>query len=69
MPRFRKEMDQYLTWRIEELTQQQVGRLMRGLIYQHLGWVVVWGCVLGGLSGLVIQAVRLSLNFNFLFVQ
>lgn len=59
-------MDLYLTWRIEELTQQRIGVLMRDLMQLHLGWVVVWGCVLGTLSGIVTQGVRVSLNFNFL---
>ncbi len=66
MPRFRKEMDQYLTWRVEELAQERTGQLMRELMYQHLGWVVVWGSVLGALSGIVTQGVRISLNFNFI---
>lgn len=68
VPRFRKEMDLYLTWRIEELTQQRIGVLMRDLMQLHLGWVVVWGCVFGALSGIVTQGVRVSLNFNF-FLQ
>lgn len=66
MPRFRKEIDLYLTWRFEGLTQQKIGALMRDLMQLHLGWVVVWGCVLGALSGIITQGVRVSLNFNFL---
>ncbi len=58
-------MDDYLTWRVEELTQNHIGQLMRELMYQHLGWVVVWGCVFGALSGIITQGVRISLNFNF----
>lgn len=65
MPRFRKEMDSYLSWRVEELTEQHIGKLMRRLLYQHLGWVVVWGSVIGLLSGIVTQGIRISFNFNF----
>ena len=68
VPRFRKEMDLYLTWRIEELTQQHIGVLLRDLLQLHLGWVVVWGCVFGALSGILTQGLRVSLNFNF-FLQ
>lgn len=62
---FRKEVDLYLSWRLEELTQQHIGSLMRELLRLHLGWVVVWGCVVGALSGIITQGVRVSLNFNF----
>lgn len=68
VPRFRKEMDLYLTWRIEELTQQHIGVLLQNLLQLHLGWVVVWGCVFGALSGILTQGLRVSLNFNF-FLQ
>lgn len=65
VPRFRKEMDLYLTWRVDELSEDHIGRLLRQLMQPHLGWVVVWGCVFGALSGIVTQGVRVSLNFNF----
>ena len=65
VPRFRKEVDLYLAWRLEELTEQRVGQLMRDLMQLHLGWVVVWGCIFGALSGIITQGVRVSLNFNF----
>jgi len=65
VPRFRKEMDQYLTWRVEELAEERTGQLMRELMSQHLGWVVVWGSILGALGGIITQGVRISLTFNF----
>lgn len=69
VPRFREEMDRYLSWRVEELTGRRVGRLMRTLMYQHLGWVVVWGSIFGIISGVIIQGAKISLNFNFLVRQ
>ena len=59
-------MDHYLSWRVEELTENKIGSLMRKLIYRHLGWLVVWGCVFGVLTGIVTQGVKISLNFNFM---
>lgn len=60
-------MDRYLACRIEELTKDRIGKLMRQLIYRHLGWIIVWGCIFGVISGIATQALRLSLNFNFNF--
>ncbi len=37
--------------RLEELTPEQVKRIVQDLIHQHLGWLVVWGGVFGGLIG------------------
>ena len=63
--RFREEMDRYLACCVEEISKNSIGKLMRHLIHRHLGWVIVWGCVFGVITGLVTQGVRLSLNFNF----
>ena len=63
--RFREEMDRYLACRVEEMSKKSIGKFMRHLIQRHLGWIIVWGCIFGVLSGLATQALRLSLNFNF----
>lgn len=63
--RFREEMDRYLACCVEEISKNSIGKLMRQLIHRHLGWIIVWGCVFGAISGLVTQGIRLSLNFNF----
>jgi hypothetical protein len=39
--------------RLEELTPQLVKEIMQQMIRDHLGWLVVWGGVFGGLIGLV----------------
>jgi uncharacterized membrane protein YheB (UPF0754 family) len=39
--------------RLEELTPQIVKEIMEQMIRDHLGWLVVWGGVFGGLIGLV----------------
>lgn len=39
--------------RIQELTPQLVKEIVQQMIKAHLGWLVVWGGVLGGLIGLL----------------
>jgi len=39
--------------RLAELTPQMVKEIVQTLIKEHLGWLVVWGGVFGGLIGLV----------------
>jgi uncharacterized membrane protein YheB (UPF0754 family) len=39
--------------RLEELTPQMVKEIMQQMIRDHLGWLVVWGGVFGGLIGFV----------------
>lgn len=39
--------------RLDELTPQMVKEIIQGMIRRHLGWLVVWGAVFGGLIGLV----------------
>ena len=40
--------------RLEELTPEQVKRIVQDMIRKHLGWLVVWGGVFGGLIGLIV---------------
>ncbi len=39
--------------RLDELTPQMVKKIIQEMIRTHLGWLVVWGGVCGGLIGLV----------------
>ena len=39
--------------RLAEMTPQLVKEIVQKMIRRHLGWLVVWGCVVGGLLGLV----------------
>lgn len=45
--------------RLDELTPQAVKVLIEKMIREHLGWLVVWGGVLGGLIGLIAAALQL----------
>jgi len=38
--------------RLEELTPKMVKELVQNLIKEHLGWLVIWGAVFGGVIGL-----------------
>ncbi len=39
--------------RLDELTPQMVKDIIQKMIREHLGWLVVWGGVFGGLIGLI----------------
>ena len=41
--------------RLNELTPKMVKDIIQTMIRQHLGWLVVWGGVFGGLIGLVVS--------------
>lgn len=48
----RREVDSLLESRLEDLSPQEVKRIIEDVIRKHLGWLVVWGNVFGGLIGL-----------------
>lgn len=43
--------------RLDELTPAMVKDIIQAMIRQHLGWLVVWGGVFGGLIGLVASQI------------
>lgn len=43
--------------RLDEMTPQLVKQIVQDMIREHLGWLVVWGCVVGGLLGLAFTAL------------
>lgn len=49
--------------RLAELTPQQVKSIVQTMMRRHLGWLVVWGGVFGGLLGLLVTALRDSFLF------
>lgn len=46
-------IDAIVEQRLNELTPQMVKEIVQQMIKQHLGWLVVWGGVFGGLIGLI----------------
>ena len=46
--------------RLNELTPNDIKEIIQKMIKEHLGWLVVWGGIFGGLIGLVIAFIDLS---------
>lgn len=44
--------------RLAELTPHQVKIIVQTMMHRHLGWLVVWGGVFGGLLGLLVTTLR-----------
>ena len=44
--------------RLEQMTPQLVKEIMQKMIQQHLGWLVVWGGVVGALMGLGVVLIH-----------
>ena len=49
------KIEKILDTRLNELTPEHVKKIIANMIYEHLGWLVVWGGILGGLIGLVVS--------------
>ena len=48
-----EKIDSIVQKRLDELTPQMVKDIIQEMIRSHLGWLVVWGGVFGGLIGLM----------------
>lgn len=55
---FMTRLDKILRTRLDELTPAMVRDIMQQMIRKHLGWLVVWGGVFGGLIGLLAGVGR-----------
>ena len=51
------QIERIVTRRLDELSPTMVKDLVFQLIHQHMGWLVVWGGVFGGLIGLISSVV------------
>jgi len=49
----RSQVDSIVEQRLDELTPTMVKDIIQAMIRTHLGWLVVWGGVFGGLIGLL----------------
>jgi len=48
-----QKIDELISKRLDELTPQMVKEIVQNLIKEHLGWLVIWGGVFGGLIGVI----------------
>lgn len=54
---FMQKIEAIVNKRLDELTPGKVKEIIQQMIREHLGWLVVWGGVFGGLIGLVASFV------------
>jgi uncharacterized membrane protein YheB (UPF0754 family) len=54
-----QKIESIIDRRLEELTPESVKVIIETMIRKHLGWLVVWGGVLGGLIGFLVSVCRL----------
>ena len=48
-----EKLSKIVNTRLEELTPKMVKEIIQEMIKEHLGWLVIWGAVFGGLIGFV----------------
>lgn len=53
-----EKLSQIVNKRLEELTPKMVKEMIQNIIREHLGWLVLWGAVFGGLIGLVSTLIK-----------
>ena len=54
---FLTQVEQVVDQRLDELTPVQVKNIIQEMIRKHLGWLVVWGGVVGGFIGFVVAII------------
>ena len=52
----RSKLEFMIDDRLNQMTPKMVKEIIQQMIRKHLGWLVVWGCVFGGLIGLAVTA-------------
>ncbi len=52
------KLSKIVNTRLDELTPKMVKEIVQEMIKEHLGWLVIWGAVFGGLIGLISTFIR-----------
>ena len=55
---FFSDIESLIDSRLEQLTPKYVKEIISKMIYQHLGWLVVWGGAVGGFIGLGVSIIQ-----------
>ncbi len=53
------QVERIVTKRLDDLTPEMVKKISQDMIKKHLGWLVVWGGVFGGVIGLAMSFARI----------
>ena len=56
---FRPTVEKLVEGKLDQLQPEDVKHILEKIIRKHLGWLVVWGGVFGGLIGLLAAAANL----------
>ena len=62
VPKIRDAISGFLNHRVKTLSKKMISSLMRELLFRHLIGLIMYGCIMGCLVGLVAQALKFSLN-------
>lgn len=54
-----KQVEEIIDSRLQELTPERVKEIVQNIIRKHLGWLVVWGGVFGGIIGLGVSLINI----------
>ncbi|MFV9931241.1 MAG: hypothetical protein AB8V10_06770 [Francisella endosymbiont of Hyalomma asiaticum] len=52
-----EKIERLIDSRLVELTPQMVKEIIQKIIHEHLGWLVIWGGMFGGLIGLAVSFI------------
>ena len=52
-----EKLSRIVNLRLEELTPKMVKEIVQDMIKEHLGWLVIWGAVFGGVIGLLSSVI------------
>ena len=55
---FKNQIETILNNRLKDLTPVQVKKIIQDIIQSHLGWLVVWGGLLGGVIGFSLSLIQ-----------
>ena len=56
--KLREEVSNIVSGKLNNLSPKDVKIIIEDIIRKHLGWLVVWGAVLGGFIGLLYETIR-----------